>query len=561
MPQASAFDQLLTLDTLRDGSEFEIPSQKEYETHWAAQPHTSGASNALGLPHAWRNAFFSSPHGLQTLGVWVDPQENWLWAAVPTTATDWYTPEQTRTLMLPLDHEVIPQWVQHATPNWKDPAAPLSNPSTLLVRRKLEAGQATALLEELLPPLEQYPLPAPRAQALRAGGWTPEDLATLWWTIDTEADATALAAHPPLWWKLRDWPLDASRVPEPGRKNPLAAAMLADLATTGVTGGLFTECMRLNVTAPERIKAVRVPQIPDDATRVLLTDPHGATAVALDAATARRTLQNSPRYLLGTVTAHTGNLPLASVEPNRNWRSVTVWEDGLAVMGLLMSPAHTSTHGLDKPWESRNYVTPEEAAIHRARREWEAALPRRYEATEQLLRTVASAVNFPELGPELWSGWIDATSVDSEPADNRLTDRALAADAILRRELTLTRHTVHAARAHEVWVVAETVRFDGSHTDESHRHWATGNGAQARALLEELTDGLPPVMTVEEAAQFLGTTRDALAQAIARAKRNERQHNGRPALPYALTLKRTDWYDPRKLKAWWLGRPGRGSRN
>ncbi|MEV4927079.1 hypothetical protein [Streptomyces roseoverticillatus] len=69
------------------------------------------------------------------------------------------------------------------------------------------------------------------------------------------------------------------------------------------------------------------------------------------------------------------------------------------------------------------------------------------------------------------------------------------------------------------------------------------------------------MVTVEEAAELLGTTRDALAQAIARAKRNRETHGRRPRLPYALTLNRTDRYNPRDLKAWWLGRPGRGRRN
>ncbi|MEV4927078.1 hypothetical protein [Streptomyces roseoverticillatus] len=127
--------------------------------------------------------------------------------------------------------------------------------------------------------------------------------------------------------------------------------------------------------------------------------------------------------------------------------------------GPPAAPAHTTTHDLHKPWELRNYLTPEEEAIRQLRREWDASLPRRYEATEQRLRTVADAVHFPDLGAELWSGWADATSVDSEPAESRLTDRALAADTTLCRELTLIRHTVHAARDHEVWVVADTLRF------------------------------------------------------------------------------------------------------
>ncbi|MFC5148938.1 hypothetical protein [Streptomyces aureoversilis] len=294
---------------------------------------------------------------------------------------------------------------------------------------------------------------------------------------------------------------------------------------------------------------------------MLLTDPDGHTAIALDAETARRTLEESPRYLLGTVTAHTGDLPLASVELNRTVRSVIVWEDGLAVKGLLLPPAHTSTEELQKPWELRNYVTPEEEALHRARREWVAALPRRYEATERLLRTVVDAVNFPALNPEVWAGWVDATSVDSELADSRQTARALEADTILRRELSMTRHTVHADGEHHVWVIVEALRFEGAPTLYSSKHWVYGHEAQARDRLEELTDGLPPMVMVAEAAGLLGTTRDALAQAIARAKRNPAAYSARPRLPIPLTLDRTDWYDPRDLTAWWQGRPGRGRRS
>lgn len=558
MHQTSVFGQLVTLEKLRDGSEFEIPSREEYETNWAAQPEHSYSHHAFGLPYAWRRDFFVSSYGLRTLGVWVDPEDGWLWVAVPTNATDWYTHEQTSKL---LDHEVVPQWVQQAASNRRGPVTPIGKANILLVRRRLAPGQAAALMEELLPPLEQYPLPAPLARVLRASGWTPQDLTTLWWTIQAEDDAAALAAHPPIWWKVRGWPLDTSYVPEPGRENPLAAGVLADLVAAGVKGGTFCECMRLDITDPERIKEVRVPEIPEDATRVLLTDPDGATTIALDAATARQTLKESPRYLLGTVTVHTGDLPLASVEPHRNWRSVTVWEDGLAVKGLLLAPAHTSTHELQKPWELRNYVTAEEEAIHQARREWEAALPRRYEATENLLRTVANAVNFVALGRELWSGWADATSVDSELADSRQMTRALAADTILHRELSLTQHTVHAAGDHHVWVIVEALRFEGAPTAYGSKHWVYGHEAQARDRLEELTDGLPPMVTVEEAAALLNTTRDALAQAIARAKRNRAAYTARPRLPIPLTVDRTDWYDPRDLTAWWMGRPGRGRRS
>ncbi|MFD6465218.1 hypothetical protein [Streptomyces goshikiensis] len=79
----------------------------------------------------------------------------------------------------------------------------------------------------------------------------------------------------------------------------------------------------------------------------------------------------------------------------------------------------------------------------------------------------------------------------------------------------------------------------------SSKHWAYGHEERARDRLKELTEQHPPTVTVEEAANPLETTGEAVAQAIARAKRDRTARTGRPPLPLAVRLDRTDWYNLR----------------
>ncbi|WP_424862880.1 hypothetical protein [Streptomyces sp. MMS24-I29] len=529
----------MTTETLEH---FEIPTPEEYRTYWAATPHNRGqVTDALALPRMSRSGV--TPAG--AVHIWVDPEEGWLWVSVPVHRYAWTTPEQ-RASNPPAGDEVIPAWIQAAETNWQCDGVP--SLTGLLVRRRISAAEADGLLSEIMPGTAKYPLPGELASILRKGGWAPADLTSLWWRLETERDAAALAARLPSRWRRDRWPLTTHEFPGAvaERLTPLRAREISVLTAAGVPADLLRECIVQGITDVSFITSVRIPRIHDDATRIgFLGGFH------VDAATARRKLESSPGYWLAEVTADNGPVPLhvASAWDGDPGHFV-VWSDGQLDSGHVNPPESVPRGEETRTWHRRY---------------------RAFEATQDLLSRVLSAANREVLTPELWMPWRNATHTDREETVRHLTERALAADTTAAHVLTLTRFTVHqadGARA-EVWETRARLmhREQPGETFWSDERWICTTEIDARDQMEALDDGLPPVVTVWEAAVILGTTRTALAQAIARGKHQRRadaatppaQRVRRTHLPYpAITTGRTGWYNPRALARWWRDRPGRG---
>lgn len=408
--------------------------------------------------------------------------------------------------------------------------------------------------ETVLPPVERYPLPEHLARIMRAGGWMPEDVAGLWWKVETEEDATVLAARSPAQWAEENWPFNR-RSSFPGMvaeaTEPLPARVIPRLLEAGVPGDLLTECVNSRgITDVDYITSVKPPQIPDDATRIIIA---GGASIHVDPRGARETLKRFPGYWLDEVVCESGPVPVhIAVRWHGDPAHMTVWSDGLLQKGYVTPPAGTPEGEAYRSW----HLQPQY---------------RRFKATQRLLDAVLYAVNFEELTPDLWMPWQDAQRTETQEVERRATERALAADTTVQRNLVLLRHTVHQADGTQipVWevrVLMDHVGPPGFSYRNSAQKWVYGDEAGARARLEELDDGLPPLVTVQEAAELLGTTRNALAQAISRGREQREKDMSKPRSkwdrraypPAAIFTGRTSWYDPRVLSRWWHARPGHG---
>ncbi len=546
--QTITFRELVTVEALPG---FEVPTLEEVRAYWAAITPSDHMDRALALPRIRLTGV--TPQGGSV--AWVDQTEGWLWATVPTDASAWYTFEQMRSFNRPAETAVIPQWVQDAVPNWRHNSTARTG---LFVRRRIDQDEAAALLDQMMPPPADYPVPEELARPLRAAGWTPGEVRAVWWSIETEADALALAAHSPAWWERRlHWPLWPANITT-YRVTPIPARYITSMLAAGVPGGLLVACAHRGITDPDRIMAVRPPRIPDDATRIVITTNNGGGpadhSAYVDAASARRALDQNPALWLGQVTTASGPVLLhTGTQLSMDPANVSVWSDGTLLSSYVRPPVEVPQYG-ERTWE----LQPER---------------RQFEAAQHLLRETLYAVNRTELTPELWMPWQGATAVDDgEEVERRTQVRALAADTTAQRDLTLTRYTIHTAdgSTRTAWKVEEVLTAVGvrGYTEDFGQHWLYGDEADARTQLAVLDDGLSPVMTVEELAAMLDTTRDAVAQAISRSRRQDqaeveakippalRPH--RPRRPRALRGPRANWYDPRAFAAWWRARPGHG---
>jgi hypothetical protein len=507
--------------------------------HWAYNPGHVQIKDAFTLASRW--LYGVTPQG--GVLIWVDPEEGWLWANVPHTGWPWKTFEEIRSYPQPSDTEVIPRWVREATLNVRPNSAPSAG--SLVVLRRLTASEAADLLADVMPPSANTPPPQPRADILRSGGWSPEQVKRLWWTIETDDDAHALAAHLPRWWDKHGWPLTVHQpAGAEGAVPPLPARILTELLDAQVRGDVFAACVRRGIGGIQQIKELRPPVIPDDATRIAFpadTSRDDGT-YTVDPDRARADLDRYPAHWLDQITCDTGVSPLHIAS---GWDGdpghFSVWSDGLLLAGRVDPPAAVPVGEPMRTW-------------HRGFRA--------FETTQHLLYTIIRSTNRAEVTPEVWMPWQDAEGADEETETSRTSTRALAADTTATRTLTLTRHTVHCPDGTDrhLWQVTDFIAVTARQLPDTERRAHSVHTSEDDALRAlDALDVHPPLATVAESAELLGTTRDALAQALSRENRAAARRSGEPYSPRSVTSAgRTTWYDPRRLQAWWTGRPGRG---
>ncbi|MEW1699398.1 MULTISPECIES: hypothetical protein [unclassified Streptomyces] len=194
---------------------------------------------------------------------------------------------------------------------------------------------------------------------------------------------------------------------------------------------------------------------------------------------------------------------------------------------------------------------------------------RRLEAIAHLLPTIALATNSRDLDSRMWMACLDADRSESEVVEERTTQETIARGTVIYRTVTLTRHTVHrdGTEVQSLWqldqaLLLKTPRHEAPQViEDGPDHSFYAGEAEARVALDAALGGLPPVMTVREVAEFLGTTEDALGQALHRnrARFSTREDFPAPLDPgYVAATGRTRWYAPRAGRAWRDARPGHG---
>lgn len=482
------------------------------------------------------------------LTVWVDTAEGWLWAALPKEPERWLSRR-------------VPEWVRHTPSPWyysgtKDRT--IHDPA--LVRRRLTEGEAPALLEHIMPPVNAYEgLPAEWAQTLRLGGWYPRDVTVMhalglplgerrvWWKIEGLPDIQALAQKLPARWKHERWPLDRKTGDSPG-EGPLARHLATLLAESIPPETVAAHRAQGRALDTETLRQSTNPVIPDNATRVRLVSAGGVPYFALNAESARRQLARQTTRAHEVYAESVPGLVPLHVDANGHF---VVWSDGLV---------HTSAevYQPDAPHIGGTWAPKYQRLL----------------AARSLMFSCTRAENWGDLQQaRVWETWLDAEGVDST-----VVHKSVSAAHGAERTITLTRHVValSGGKQTDLWEVAAELRAPIPGRPRQHTLHTTEK--EARAALDATDDGLPPVMTIAELAPYLGTTKDALRKALRRErlKRYEpyeidsavqtvsaepgwRGQVGRyteaeePENPRAAHL-----YDPRVVKAWWTNRPGHG---
>ncbi|MFC7650637.1 hypothetical protein ACFQX6_67490 [Streptosporangium lutulentum] len=185
--------------------------------------------------------------------------------------------------------------------------------------------------------------------------------------------------------------------------------------------------------------------------------------------------------------------------------------------------------------------------------------------TAPLLYEIMHADNRADLTPDLWMPWQDATGLTSTVTHETAQDVAVGPHATIRSETTITRHTI-ALPAGEAtaWEVADTLA-DRVHGRDTTR-WLYTDLDEATARYTEVTEVQPPVATIEQLAELLGVTGNAITQAIRRDRGLARADRETPRRPGFIHRNgRAELFPTRKFIAWWRSRtghgPGRGHRS
>ncbi|GHE26035.1 hypothetical protein GCM10018781_78030 [Kitasatospora indigofera] len=271
-----------------------------------------------------------------------------------------------------------------------------------------------------------------------------------------------------------------------------------------------------------------VPVIPSDATRIRL----GSLVVCLDAATAEAEFERRPflrekevEVDCGPTVLHVGgNLAMG-------W---SAWSDGRILLGHVL------------PRTER---------------------PRRLTAVEEsgLVHHFTSALfGQDELDPRLWMRWLDATGFSEEVVRSVCDERRYVADHHASRVIELRSFRLHFSdRPDElVWLLRERVvtalgepfrgvdgpdPTDAAAVSRDRRLWLYADEAAALAQFAARDDGRPAIVTLQEAVPLLGTTDDALREALSRAD---------DVVPRTAGVTgRTHWYVLEHLAEWLTARP------
>ncbi|MFE0457753.1 hypothetical protein ACFW1A_00650 [Kitasatospora sp. NPDC058965] len=423
--------------------------------------------------------------------------------------------------------------------------------------------KAAALLDLVMPPVGDYDLPPEWAQELWLGGWYPRDVTAeysfgppvgeprVWWRLEDLDDARALARHLPACWKHRGWPLD--RTSQHLDYGPPARhlALLADEQIPARVAAAHRELGK--ALDLDTVRASASPVIPDDATRVRLTRANGRPYYALNAQSARAQLATQNPHAAHTLIHEVqsdrvpGLTPL-HVDPARH---LVVWSDGVVVTPAEVYQPDASHIGGE--W-AREY--------------------QRLSETAELVMQCTRASNGTQLQQERpWENWLDAVALAVD-TPSKASDRAHGAE----RTVTLTRYVITLPDGHDAQLWKVEVRTVAPNQVDPTVHFTLHTSRDdAQTAFAVADDGLPPVMTLAELAEYLGVRKDALRQALYRERR--KSHGGwtinqvmsaqaepgwvgtagplrGPNQPDTSTL--AHLHDPRPTAIWWHGRPGHG---
>jgi hypothetical protein len=266
-----------------------------------------------------------------------------------------------------------------------------------------------------------------------------------------------------------------------------------------------------------------VPVIPSDATRIRL----GSGIICVDAAGAQAVLERLPSLREKGVEAECGPA-LLHVGGNLmvGW---SAWSDGRILAGRMLPVS-----------------------------EW----PTRLAAVDERLIYFFMEASFrqEELDPRLWMRWLDATNCSQEVVRSASNERVIEADFCYASriiELRCYRLRFVDRPDERVWLLRESVATaayapfrsvdgptptDRGAVQRDRRLWMYTDEAEALARFAARDDGRPPIVTVQEGAPLLGTTEDALREALSRADDvNQRT---------AYVTDRTHWYVLEHLAEW-----------
>ncbi|WP_205328629.1 hypothetical protein [Glycomyces sp. YM15] len=364
-------------------------------------------------------------------------------------------------------------------------------------------------------------------------GWTPQDLEDVAWSVTSDEDAAALAAHPRQWWRERGWLPFGFDVH--GDVHP-PARHLPDLIVAGVRPEVAIAAFGAGMEDLAAIAALRPPVIPGEATRVVISDHDGRmgtltrwSTAFTDAQSAQAALDEHPQWWLMTIAAAT-DPGLHVFHADRRW---TAWSDG-----LLTGPL---------------YGADEESVAARST----------LVNVEGLMAEVLRSEGRDDLdGSALWVQWADATGSETTVEAERTATRQVqvAPDVTVAVVDSLVRHTiVKPGRSRiEAWQIRTdyetryTIPFVGRQRGAT-RFFDSADAATAAWAAGERS--LPAVMTINEIAEHVGSSKDAFARAFRRAWDAAPLGMPRPVIE---TEDRRRWFDPVPVLAWDKSRPGHG---
>lgn len=522
---------------------------------WMHEHHGSAVNPRPNLPHAH---LYTGPDGRPLpVAIWVDwdgqGYGGYVYTEPDCFGGAWMTHEE-RIHHLRRDEEVMPEFVRAHEPNFGSTETLYNR---LMIRHPLTPERAELvgdLLAEHAPPVERYPVPTEAAQVFRRAGWDPfqVDQVRRGWRIITAEDAAVFAAHSYRWWWHRHFPIIGPHRTRDlhGEKigsgtnadTPFTAADAARIIATGTRFDVVTAYIEAGRTDVEEMIAARPPHIPDEATRTRLGDgSYLPPSYALDATAARHDLNRWPSHWLRPIEVDTTpGLHLLHYCDERRW---VLWSDGRLDRGTLIVPPDVEPGEEMRAWLT-SHTHPGISVV------------------ADLITSIMESSNRADLSPELWLGWRQATGVEAVTEAETTEEFPVALHITARLTLTLTRHTITRADAdpHTVWLVIEDMGpGEGTfyHVHGHNERWLFTEQEEARRHYERLAVVTPRAVTTDQLAERLGVTRNAITQAVKRAR--DRRTPGRRPPQVLYVGGEGRWvYATRKFLDWWHARPGHG---